>query len=252
MEFDNWLRRVRSMPDCDSTMKVAIMQPYFLPYIGYFQLMSAVDEFMVYGDLQFTTSGWIRRNRILLDGSDFFISLPIEKAPHLLNIRERRLSDTFPRERQKILGRIETAYHKAPFFKSTMPIVEQCLDCVEQNLFDFILHSILTVRRCLDIRTKIRLSSEMPDSHPLKGKHRAISVCRALSADHYINAIGGTKLYDKNEFADEGIRLSFIQSKSISYAQFGNSFVPNLSIIDVMMFNPLGRCREFLDMYELV
>jgi hypothetical protein len=233
-------------------MRLAIMQPYFLPYIGYFQLMYAVDEFIVYGDLQFTASGWIRRNRILLNGSDFMISLPLEKAAHDLDICERRLAGSFADEHRKILNRIEIAYRKAPHFKSAMPIVEKCLVCGERNLFKFIFHSLMTVRQYLNIETKITLSSDVPGDHDLKGQKRAIAVCRVLSADHYINAIGGKKLYSKEEFASEGITLSFIESKPIVYTQFRNSFVPSLSIIDVMMFNPVEKIHEFLGMYELV
>lgn len=233
-------------------MKLAIMQPYFLPYIGYFQLLNAVDEFVVYDNIEFTKRGWIQRNRILVNGADSTLSLPLKKASDYLDIRERQLSDSFRRERSKILRRVEAAYSKSPYFASVIPVIEQCLNYENANLFEFIYNSLLVVCEYLGITTKTTISSELTSNHDLKGQDRVISICQELSTDHYINAIGGRGLYRKEAFAEKGIQLSFIKSGPIVYPQFDDEFVPSLSIIDVMMFNMVTIIREYLKRYELV
>ena len=233
-------------------MKLAIMQPYFLPYIGYFQLLNAVDEFVVYDNIEFTKRGWIQRNRILVNGSASMFSLPLKKASDYLDIRERQLSNSFSRERVSILRRIESAYSKSPYFVSVIPVIEQCFNYENLNLFKFIYNSLLVVCKYLSIATEIRISSELASDHDLKGQDRVISICQGLLADHYINAINGRVLYRKEAFAEKGIQLSFIKSEPIVYPQFDNEFVPSLSIIDVMMFNRVGKIQEYLKLYELI
>ena len=233
-------------------MKLAIMQPYFLPYIGYFQLLNAVDEFVVCDNIEFTKRGWIRRNRILMNGADFTFSLPLKKASDYLDIRERQLSDSFRRERSMILRRIKAAYSKAPYFESVMPVIQQCFTYEDVNLFEFIHNSLLIVCQYLGITTKITISSELTSDCDLKGQDRLIAICQELSAGHYINAIGGMSFYRKEAFAEKGIQLSFIKSEPIMYQQFDNEFVPSLSILDVMMFNHVGEIHEYLELYELV
>jgi len=233
-------------------MKLAIMQPYFLPYIGYFQLLNAVDEFVVYDNIEFTKRGWIQRNRILVNGSDSMFSLPLKKASDYLDICERQLADSFGLERSKILRRIESAYRRAPFFISAMPVIERCFNYESANLFEFIHNSLLVVCEYLGITTRITISSGLASNHSLKGQDKVISLCQELSAHHYINAINGRGLYRKEAFAEKGIQLSFIKSEPIVYPQFDNEFVPSLSIIDVMMFNVVTTIGEYWERYELV
>lgn len=233
-------------------MKLAIMQPYFLPYIGYFQLLNAADEFVVYDNIKFTKRGWIQRNRILVNGTGAMFSLPLKKASDYLDVRDRQLSDSFRLERTKLLRRIEAAYSKSPYFASAMPVIEQCFKYENTNLFEFIHKSLLVVCKYFGITTRIKISSGLISDHDLKGQDRVIAICQALSADHYINAIGGIGLYNNKAFAKKGIQLSFIKSEPIVYQQVDNEFVPSLSIIDVMMFNHVKRIHEYLELYELV
>lgn len=233
-------------------MNLGIMQPYFMPYIGYFQLIHTVDEFIVYDNIQFTKRGWIQRNRILMNGTDYMFSLPLKKDSDYLDICERQLMDSFDVERVKILRKIESAYHKAPFFTLAMPIIEQCLNYEERNLFKFIYNSLRVVCEYLDITTRITISSGLSSDRSLKGQERVISICQQFSADNYINAIGGKRLYSNERFAEIGIKLYFIKSKEIVYLQFDNKFVPWLSIIDVMMFNSVEQINKMLDNYELL
>src|SRR5690554_1896093 len=142
-------------------MKIAVMQPYFMPYIGYFQLMNTVDVFVIYDNIQFTKKGWINRNRILVNGRDQFITLPLKKDSDYLNVNERFLSDGFSNEKIKILNKLKGAYFKAPFFNEVFPIVEEVFDYQETNLFDFVYNSIQITRSFLEIDCKILKSSKL-------------------------------------------------------------------------------------------
>lgn len=229
------------------------MQPYFFPYIGYFQLMQAVDKFVVYDNIKFSKGGWIQRNRILLNGRDRMISLPLKSDSDFLDIYQRQLADSYDMDQKKLLRRIESAYRKAPFFQEVMKLIECCLCFENRNLFLFLLHALKKVRQYLNIRTEIIVSSELSVDYNLRGQERVIAICEALAAAHYINPIGGTELYSERVFADRGIKLSFIKSGPIIYKQYDSaSFVPNLSIIDVMMFNAPAQISHLLNEYELL
>ena len=217
-------------------MKLAIMQPYFFPYIGYFQLIAAVDAFVVYDNIKYTKKGWINRNRLLRNGEAVMFSIPLQKDSDFLDVRDRHLAAEF--DRAKFLNTIRGAYERAPFFPSTMPLIQEVLGYGETNLFRFLHHSIVRTCGHLAIDTKIVTSSDVPIDHGLRGQERVIALCQALGATTYLNPIGGTELYSERDFANKGIELRFLKSRAIEYEQFGLAFVPWLSIIDVMMFNP--------------
>lgn len=233
-------------------MKLAIMQPYFLPYIGYFQLMEAVDCFVVYDNIQFTKKGWINRNRFLLNGVDKMFTLPLKKDSDYLDICQRKLADSFKTDRKKLLSQLIGAYQKSPFFDETHHLLKECLFCEEDNLFRFILHSLSVAKKYLGIKTKIITSSSLEIDHTLKGKEKVISICMEMGANDYINPQGGTKLYDKADFEAQDINLSFIVPNNISYPQFNHEHVPWLSILDVMMFNERSTISEYLSSYNLL
>lgn len=220
------------------------MQPYFLPYIGYFQLVAAADLFIVYDDVEYTKKGWINRNRILRDGADTMITLPLKKDSDFLDVVDRRLADDFrPR---KMLAQIEGAYRKAPHYGVTRDLLDDVFSCEDRNLFGFIHHSITRVCAHLGIETPIRVSSSFGLDRGLKGAERVLALCAAAGADAYVNPIGGVDLYSKSAFAARGVDLSFLRARRIEYAQFGAPFVPFLSIVDVMMFNSLDTISTML------
>jgi hypothetical protein len=233
-------------------MKLAIMQPYFMPYIGYFQLMNSVDEFIIYDNIQYTKKGWINRNRILVNNKDRLISLPLKKDSDYLDVVQRCLSDSWDKEKNKILNSLKSFYKKAPEFDSTFYLIEQCLNVPNKNLFEFIYETILLINDFLNIKTKITISSTIEIDHSLKSQDKVLSLCQAKKADTYINSIGGMELYDKNVFKQHGIELNFIKSNPIRYKQFNNEFVSWLSIIDVLMFNTKETVQQYLKEYSLV
>ena len=233
-------------------MKLAIMQPYFFPYIGYFQLMNAVDEFVVYDNIQFTKQGWFNRNRILVNGTDAYITFPLKNDSNYHQVRERCLADNWPSEQKKILGRIESAYRKAPYFKTIYPLIEKCILFEDLNLFNFIYNSMIAMKEYLGINTQFVVSSTIPIDHELKGELKVRAICKARKADIYFNPIGGIELYDKQKFKSDNIELNFLKTTNVSYPQFKNEFIASLSIIDVLMFNSLSQTKEFLHQFILL
>lgn len=220
------------------------MQPYFLPYVGYFQLIALVDQFIVYDNIKYTKKGWVNRNRMLLHGKDAIFSLPLKKGSDFLNIVERNLSTDF--DRTKLLNQIKGTYSRAPYFESTYRILEKIVDYEEVNLFSYIHHSILRLCEYLGIKTEILISSEIGIDHSLKGQEKVLALCKIVGADTYINTIGGVELYAKDAFRIQGIDLQFIKALPFEYAQFRKPFVPRLSIVDSLMFNPLDRVQEII------
>jgi hypothetical protein len=233
-------------------MKIGVMQPYIFPYIGYFQLINAVDKFIIYDNIKFTKKGWINRNRILMNGKEDYITLPIKKDSDFLNVDERFLADIFEDEKIKLLRKIKDAYKKAPYFTDTYALIESIITYQEKNLFRFIYNSLKELCNYLEIQTEFIISSTVDVDHELKAESKVIALCNAVGATSYINAIGGVELYSKDTFEFNNIELKFIKPESIVYSQFNNPFVPWLSIIDIMMFNSKATIKEFLNLYNLV
>lgn len=232
-------------------MKLAIMQPYFLPYIGYFQLIAAVDVFIVYDNIKYTKKGWINRNRMLQNGKDVMFSLPLKSDSDYLDVCQRELSTDF--NRNKLLNQFKGTYQRAPYFEPTFPLIEEIVHHKNANLFQFLQHSIIKTCKHLGITTEIRNSSEIAIDHSLKNQDKVLALCEAVGATTYVNAIGGMELYSKETFRDAAIDLKFIQSKPFEYPQLGDAFVPWLSIIDVMMFNPIEMIQTCISTnYELI
>lgn len=231
--------------------KLGIMQPYFLPYIGYFQLIKAADQFVLYEDVKYTKKGWINRNRFLQFGKGETFTLPLKKDSDFLNIIDRELSSDF--KKNKLLNQFQEAYRSAPYFEKVYPRIEKVISNNEHNLFGYIHNSIRNICEYLRIDTEILISSSVQLDPTLRGEQKVISICNSLGADIYINPIGGQSLYSKQEFNARGIELKFLKTKPFEYKQLNNEFVPWLSIADVMMFNSVEKIGEFLmSGYELV
>ncbi len=233
-------------------MKLAIMQPYFFPYMGYFQLMHVVDQFVAFDNVQFARGGWIHRNRILVNGSAAMLTVPVKHLSGLTDINRRQLADNFDKVRFGRLRAISDAYQKAPQFEQVMPLIKECFLYEERGLFEFIFHSIIKIKDYLNISTELVISSHVPIDHQLKAQAKVLAICKSLGADQYINAVGGVKLYENGAFEREGIELFFLNAKASSYPQFNHGFVPWLSIMDVMMFNPVNDIQRMLSEYELI
>ena len=232
-------------------MKIGIMQPYFVPYLGYWQLMNAVDRYVVYDDVNFIKGGWINRNRILVNGEPKYFSLPMLGASPNKLIREVGVNHD-PGVVNKNLRILEAAYKKAPYYEQVYPILEQVLTCEKDNLAEYLMDSFHLIGDYLGVQTELIMSSSLDKDCSLRGQNKVLEICRLLGATEYYNAIGGQVLYSFSDFKEKGIRLSFLQSGAISYEQYENDFQGQLSIIDVMMFNPREKITELLQEYTLI
>jgi WbqC-like protein len=232
-------------------MKTAVMQPYFLPYIGYFQLIHAVDQFVVLDDANYINRGWINRNRMLFNNKPHLFTLPLAGASQNRLINEIDCI-TDHKKIHKQLDTILNAYRKAPCFKDVFGLFEEIFLFPEKNLCQFILNSLYKIADYLEINTTFNISSLMEKNNHLKAQEKILDICRITGTDQYINPIGGMDLYHQETFEKCGIQLSFLKTADIVYHQFGDCFISNLSIMDVLMFNSKPKCLELLNQYMLV
>lgn len=232
--------------------RIAIMQPYLFPYIGYFQLVKSVNRFVFYDDVSFMKQGWIARNRLLIQNKAVTFSVPVKDQSSFKSIRETQVEPSmFPRWRSKFLKTLVMSYGKSPNFKEAFPIVESVLHMPCESIGDLARKSVLKVFEYLDLKLDIVNSSRVYENEELCGQDRVLNICEREGAREYINAPGGRELYQAEAFRRHGIALRFLEPKHVPYKQFGQAFVPALSIIDVLMFNSKTAVHGMLEEYDL-
>lgn len=234
-------------------MKLAIMQPYVFPYIGYFHLISSVDRFVVYDDVTFIKQGWINRNRILANGGPLLFSIPLSGAGSHVLIRDVAINSAeYHPWRTRFLKTLDQYYRKAPYFKDVMSLIQDTLDGSPEYIAHLAVRSLKSVCAFLGMPAEFVESSAHYGNGHLKSQERVIDICRREGAEVYINAIGGSELYSREYFRSNGIELAFLKPGVVLYDQFKEPFVPWLSVIDVLMFNPPEKARQYLGSYDLV
>lgn len=232
-------------------MIVSIMQPYFFPYIGYFQLIAQSDVFVLHDDVQYIKGGWINRNRIIWNGKPRWLTLPVRSGASHLPINQRY----YEHGRDAAGGalrRIEAAYRKAPRFAAVFPMLDELLRFGDANVAAFNANLLERLAAKLGLRARLVASSAMVKDDSLTGQDRVIDICRRLGATHYVNPIGGTQLYDPEPFDRAGVTLRFLNPAAPVYPQFGQTPVAGLSIIDVLMFNGDAAIARLLQAYRLL
>lgn len=234
-------------------MKLGIMQPYFFPYLGYWQLMNAVDCYVVYDDVNFIKRGRINRNAILMNHEAYTINLILSGASQNKHINQVQVN-TDSRLQEKLLRTLEMCYSKAPYYAQVVPLLQTIIRQQESNLAQYLYRSFQTIGQYLGIKTELLMSSSLKKDCALKAEKKIIAICKLLGANEYYNSVNGIPLYapHRDEFAQAGIELRFPKMREISYPQFKNEFIPNLSIIDVMMFNPQEECQRLLQEFDFV
>jgi hypothetical protein len=255
-------------------MKLAIMQPYFFPYLGYYQTISAVDKYMLYDNLAYIKEGWVNKNRLLVvNGEPVYFLVHVKNKSSFKKIREIELVDN-RHWREKMLKSIFMNYKRRPFFNEVYPLVEGVINEEVRLLTDLNAKSIFDVAKFLEIKTEIttdtskyadleeklandvmELSARFPTirlRNPQVKVIRVLEICRAEGAETFINAWGGQALYDKEEFAQNNIELFFIRTDAYSYPQSTKVFHPHLSIVDVLMNCGKEGTQELLGQYTLV
>lgn len=234
-------------------MKVALMQPYFLPYIGYWQLIKAVDIFVIYDDVQYIKQGWVNRNRFIVNGKVSYFTLPVSKGSMNDLIKEKTIQPQwFNKERGKFIKSMMQNYGKSQYASLLDKIVE-VIRCDDNELSVFLEHTLKEICLLLDINTNVIRSSKINHNRDLIGAKRVIDICKSLGTKQYINSIGGIELYSKGEFKESGIDLKFIKSTLVPYEQIGcKSFEPNLSILDVLLNCGIEQFQVMLNQYKLI
>lgn len=228
------------------------MQPYLFPYIGYWQLINAVDKFVILDDVNYIMRGFINRNKILLNGQPYQFTIPIKKASQNKLIMDTKLNFS-QEDKRKFLLTIRNAYKKAPYFDKVIPMLEEIIQNQENDLTNYIRYSIERIKEYLEIQTEILVSSQIDKRPDLKAQDRIIEICKCLGADIYINPCGGRTLYKYSDFELAGMKLFFLDTKNecINYKQLQNGFIGNLSIIDVLMFNNEKQIQQFMEAFQL-
>ncbi len=230
-------------------MKLAIMQPYFFPYLGYFQLINSVDSFVYYDDVNYIKQGWINRNRILFNSSSYLFTLELKGASSNKKINEIEVGCN----RNKLLKTFIQAYSKAPFFEENEFLLRQVFQNKEENLSQYIIQSNSLILNHLDIITSVYISSDLEKNNELKGEEKVIEICKKKGASIYINSFGGQELYSKDEFTKNSLELFFLKTGEIKYLQMGSGeFISNLSIVDVLMHCGKLETLKLLDQYNLI
>lgn len=232
-------------------MKVAIMQPYFFPYIGYWQLIHAVNRFVIYDDVNYIIRGWVNRNRIPINGEPTYITVPIRKTSQNKRICDLSL-DPSPVWQNKMVKSIEMAYRKAPYFAEVYPFIEKLIRHDADNLSDYLSYQLQAIASFIGINTAFVVTSRCYENNGLSGQGRILDICKREGATTYINPQGGQALYERTNFTQYGVELKFLIPSAIEYKQFGTTHVPWLSIIDVMMFNSRSQLNALLNQYVLV
>ena len=232
--------------------KIAIMQPYLFPYIGYMQLICAVDKFVVYDDVSFIKQGWINRNRILLNCNELIFTVPLKNASSFVPINKTEIhASLYPGWQVKFLKTITQAYRKAPFYQEVYDLVDNVLNGPSHTINQLCVTALQRICAYLGIKTEFVLSSSIYNNNELKAQVRVSDICQKEGAHTYLNAIGGMELYSKDDFRNAGLELRFIKTQNITYQQFSCNFIPWLSVIDVLMFNSPDETMRLLQQYEM-
>lgn len=231
-------------------MQVAIMQPYLFPYLGYYQLAACVDQFVFYDDVNFITRGFINRNSILGPNGALRITVPVVAASQNRKICEHR----FAADSSKVVETIRHAYHKAPHFSEVFPRIRAVLEADDRDVTAMCRASIAAVMDYLELPFTNRRSSALACDQGDEKADKLISICRRLGADTYVNSIGGTALYTREQFSPHGIELRFLKMRTLEYPQRKDQerFVPHLSMIDTLMWCDPPQVRELLTQYDLI
>ena len=235
-------------------MKLGIMQPYFFPYLGHFALLNYIDKWVVFDSVQYIYHGWINRNRILHPSGEKwqYITVPLAKHARNTPIKDIAISSTFD-WKSRILGQLLHYKRTAPFYKETMAVIEECFSSDIDHISKLNVSILKLVCITLNIKFDYNIYSEMnisPEGEPEPGDW-ALQISEKLHADEYVNPAGGKEIFEKNKFAEKGIKLSFLSLNNVIYNQFNGSFIPGLSIIDVMMFNDTPAIQKYLNNLEI-
>lgn len=233
-------------------MKIAVMQPYVFPYLGYYQLVNSVDKFIFFDDVSYIKKGWINKNNILVNNKVWLFTIPVKEASQNKLIHQIELSDYF-KWKDKFLKTLEMAYSKAPYYSATFDLILSVLNQSYQTIAELAQKSITEIAEYLELKIIFEKSSNIKyNTFAESGQEKILDICKIQEATMYINPINGKALYNKEIFINNNIELCFIRMDELHYVQFSKEkFVPSLSIIDILMFNDKEVINQFLQKFTL-
>ena len=235
--------------------KVALMQPYFLPYHGYFKLIKSVDSFIIYDDAQWIKRGWINRNKIIFKGESDFITIPVNNSPLKTPINQKLLNlNNLEKYKNKIISKVHYTYKSYPYFNSGYSLLKEILSFKALHASEFIINSLILTCDYLGLTNSFYLSSSFKGHESLKGQKQVVSIIKNLNCDNYINSIGGRKLYDENFFKSQGIKLNFLSANPIKYSEEldNQNINTELSILDLIMRESPSYINDLLGDYQIL
>jgi hypothetical protein len=234
-------------------VKLVVMQPYFFPYLGYFDLLNITDEWIVFDTPQYMKFGWVNRNRILRPNSGWqYIVLPVKHHQSFKPINQTEISD---RDWSGLILRQLRHYKKdAPYYDNVISFLEECFSELDRFLSKVNTLFFQKVAHRLGIMTPIHVYSEM--NLPLQGPINnpgdwGWKIAQAVGASEFINRPGGAEFIDEKSYLEKGIKLTFQSFTTMKYSCGKHHFEPNLSIIDVMMWNSPEQIKHYLDTFRL-
>lgn len=239
-------------------MKIAIMEPYFFPYLGHFDLINSADAWIAFDLAQYTRHRFGNRNRILHPSLSWqYIIVPVLKHSQKTPFCEIQVANQTD-WRGRILRQLAHYEKYAPYYAQVIDFVEECLEeCYpdpKTHLAKFTTAIFHKVCRRLGLQQPVHLLSELElKLGPVEGPGDwGLRVCQAVGADEFINPCGGACILDPGYYWANGVKLTFQSYKYMVYDTGKYQFEPNLSIIDVMMWNTPEEIKHYLDTYHLL
>lgn len=239
--------------------KIGIMQPYFMPYIGYISLIKHADLFILFDTVQFIRHGWIERNRILKQNEGWlYIQVPLIKNNSRDTLIKDCLIDNSQNWKAKIIAQIQPFKKIAPFYFPVLKLINECFEKDFNDISHLNKACLEAICKYLGFEKKLPIFSEMnlEIEEATAPDEWALNICKSLKEKygdiHYINPIGGLDFFDTNKYLQQDLKISFQKMQITAYNQKRTPFEPGLSIIDVLMFNSVEEVNDMLDKYELV
>jgi hypothetical protein len=213
--------------------RIVVLQPSYLPWLGYFDQLYKSDVFVLYDDVQYDKHGWRNRNRIKTDKGPRLLTVPVLTHGQGLPTNRNARIDTRQPWARKQLQALRVNYAKAPAFGEVFDGLELVLRRPWTHLLDLNRAVLETLCRLLGLTRPILLSSEL--DIPGQRTERLIAICQALGADRYLTGDAASDYLDETQFAANDIRVEYHHYRHPVYAQLHGEFVPYLSVVDLLM-----------------
>lgn len=224
-----------------------------MPYLGYFSLINHVDKFILFDTPQFIRHGWIERNQILkLNEGSFYIKVPLKKHSRGVAIKDVEINNNIEWSK-KIIAQLEHYRKRAPYYTEVLKILNAIFEANFSNIVDVNYRSLQIICDYLEINTPIMIWSDMEvQIEEVKTPDEwALNICKALNADSYINPPGGKSFFDRSKYDKNGVELKFLEYRPVPYKQIQEEFVPNMSILDALMFCSPKQVKGMLNSFNL-